>query len=79
MITRVELVCREISFYPEIKKEVIMETLSKDKELPSMIKEIMAFLVQNAPLLSLSFVPSGQLKDELVHSPVSQVVRQSTF
>lgn len=48
----IESICSEICIYSEIEKKTIIQKISNDADLSGTVKEIITFLIVNAPLLS---------------------------
>jgi len=72
----IETICREICFYPENERIAVIRKITNDVDLPETVKEIMSFLIVNAPLLTSHACTSDLPEIEPVSTSRFQKARQ---
>lgn len=76
MLPKHHLLCREILSYTETAKESVLSQVNNDEELPETVRNIVSFLIRNAPVLLSPSSPSDRQGFGLAHSPAIREVHR---
>lgn len=76
MSLNIERVCRELTNYPEPTRKSILHAIEKDPHIPQTIKNILTFLILNAPELLSPSSPLSRQGNAPAHIPATQEAHQ---